>query len=82
MKKPPWNQSKGACKDGRGGRIRTYDFLLPKQARYQAALHPEHPLAIAVVSLRQDRLVAFGCALHACQDAFIPDATPQRNSPV
>jgi hypothetical protein len=25
----------------RGGRIRTYDLLLPKQARYQATLHPE-----------------------------------------
>ena len=24
----------------RDGRIRTYDFLLPKQTRYQAALHP------------------------------------------
>ena len=27
--------------NGRGDRIRTYDILLPKQARYQAALHPE-----------------------------------------
>ncbi len=26
---------------GRGGRIRTYDLLLPKQARYRATLHPE-----------------------------------------
>jgi len=26
----------------RGGQIRTDDILLPKQARYQAALHPEH----------------------------------------
>jgi len=24
----------------RDDRIRTYDILLPKQARYQAALHP------------------------------------------
>lgn len=30
-----------AQKNGRGGRIRTYDFLLPKQALYQAELHPE-----------------------------------------
>ena len=82
MKKPPWNQSKGACKDGRGGRIRTYDFLLPKQARYQAALHPEHPLAIAVVSLRQDPLVAFGCALHAGREPSLLDATPNEISPV
>ncbi len=28
---------------GRGGEIRTPDILLPKQARYQAALHPEKP---------------------------------------
>ena len=26
---------------GRGGEIRTPDILLPKQARYQTALHPE-----------------------------------------
>ena len=26
---------------GRGGRIRTGDFLLPRQARYQAALRPD-----------------------------------------
>ena len=25
----------------RDGRIRTYDLLLPKQARYRATLHPE-----------------------------------------
>ena len=29
---------RGCC---RGGRIRTYDLLLPKQARYRATLHPE-----------------------------------------
>ena len=27
---------------GRGERIRTSDILLPKQTRYQAALHPEN----------------------------------------
>jgi hypothetical protein len=27
-------------KSGRGGEIRTPDILLPKQTRYQAALHP------------------------------------------
>jgi hypothetical protein len=27
--------------DGRGERIRTSDLLLPKQARYRAALRPE-----------------------------------------
>src|SRR5690606_33675272 len=30
----------GSCHHGRGARIRTYDFLLPKQALYQAELHP------------------------------------------
>ena len=29
------------CPFCRGGRIRTYDLLLPKQARYRATLHPE-----------------------------------------
>ena len=28
---------------GRGGEIRTPDILLPKQARYQAAIHPGGP---------------------------------------
>ena len=28
---------------GRGGGIRTHDLLLPKQARYRAALRPERP---------------------------------------
>ncbi len=28
-------------KTGRGGEIRTPDLLLPKQLRYQAALHPD-----------------------------------------
>lgn len=28
-------------KNGRGGEIRTPDPLLPKQLRYQAALHPD-----------------------------------------
>jgi hypothetical protein len=30
--------------NGRGGGIRTPDILLPKQARYQAALHPDNLL--------------------------------------
>jgi hypothetical protein len=29
-------------KSGRGGEIRTHDLLLPKQAFYQAELHPEN----------------------------------------
>jgi hypothetical protein len=28
-------------RDCRGERIRTSDFFLPKEARYQAALHPD-----------------------------------------
>ena len=32
---------------GRGGEIRTPDPLLPKQMRYQTALHPEKPAIIA-----------------------------------
>ena len=31
----------GSSLNGRGGEIRTPDPLLPKQLRYQAALHPE-----------------------------------------
>ena len=31
-------------KIGRGGEIRTPDPLLPKQMRYQAALHPDCPI--------------------------------------
>jgi hypothetical protein len=34
-----WGQN--PVKKCRGGRIRTYDLLLPKQARYRATLHPE-----------------------------------------
>ena len=30
-------------KSGRGREIRTPDILLPKQARYQAALYPDYP---------------------------------------
>ena len=35
---------------GRGGEIRTPDILLPKQARYQAALHPESAVFYALVA--------------------------------
>lgn len=31
----------GGILNGRGGEIRTHDFLLPKQALYQAELRPE-----------------------------------------
>ena len=34
-------QSRNNLETGRGGEIRTPDILLPKQARYQATLHPE-----------------------------------------
>ena len=35
---------------GRGGGIRTPDPLLPKQLRYQAALHPEGPIITFILS--------------------------------
>ena len=40
-KPPPSKLSGGFLITGRDGRIRTYDPLLPKQMRYQAALRPE-----------------------------------------
>ncbi len=41
-KKPAYGRlSQVLEKFGRGERIRTSDPLLPKQMRYQAALHPE-----------------------------------------
>ena len=43
-KKPPFRVAKNPAGDWlighRGDRIRTCDILLPKQARYQTALHP------------------------------------------
>ena len=38
------NELRAQKKYGRGGEIRTPDPLLPKQLRYQAALHPENCL--------------------------------------
>ncbi|SJM93352.1 hypothetical protein CRENPOLYSF2_3260005 [Crenothrix polyspora] len=34
------------AQNGRGGGIRTPDILLPKQARYQTALHPDYHLLL------------------------------------
>ena len=34
---------------GRGGEIRTPDILLPKQARYQTALHPVYPFRAEII---------------------------------
>ena len=36
IKKQPWI----GCLNGRGERIRTFDLMFPKHARYQAAPHP------------------------------------------
>jgi CHAD domain-containing protein len=36
-------QAKTLKKNGRSGGIRTPDILLPKQTRYQAALHSDNP---------------------------------------
>ena len=33
----------------RGGRIRTYDLLVPNQARYRATLHPEEKIMLGLV---------------------------------
>ena len=35
-----------ALRIGRGGRIRTADPLLPKQMRYQPALHPDKAIRV------------------------------------
>jgi hypothetical protein len=40
IKKPPCRRHSFVV-FSRGGRIRTYDLLLPKQTRYRATLHPE-----------------------------------------
>jgi hypothetical protein len=40
---------------GRGGEIRTPDILLPKQARYQTALHPEGGAIITPVFAGRDQ---------------------------
>src|SRR3990172_2112860 len=40
---------------GRGGEIRTPDILLPKQARYQAALHPERAVFYAPAAASSTR---------------------------
>jgi hypothetical protein len=37
----PWRDARGLVINGRNERIRTSDPLLPKQVRYQAALHSE-----------------------------------------
>ncbi len=39
---------------GRGDRIRTYDILVPNQARYRAALHPD-------LALRESRIIRGSC---------------------
>ena len=61
---------------GRGGEIRTPDILLPKQARYQAALHPESAVfyAPAAASTTRDRKRDHWLAPPAYfwyQDAFV-----------
>src|SRR3990167_3983351 len=41
LSREPFSLRKARGRRGRGERIRTSDPLLPKQMRYQAALHPE-----------------------------------------
>jgi hypothetical protein len=40
----------------RDDRIRTYDILLPKQARYQAALHPVANIYVTTQSAKYAKL--------------------------
>jgi|GEM_PF-2802182 len=40
MQPDPSSRSLGTVAKSRGDRIRTYDFLVPNQAHYQAVLHP------------------------------------------
>ena len=40
----------GSSKVGRGDRIRTCDILLPKQARYRAALRPDSRITMTYAS--------------------------------
>ena len=49
--------------DGRGGRIRTCDPLLPKQMRYRAALRPDDGAGVTRFVQRQQakRLKAYLC---------------------
>ena len=37
----------------RGGRIRTYDLVVPNDARYRAALHPEGLRAVGAAPRRE-----------------------------
>jgi hypothetical protein len=48
LKKPTDASVNGLFNGGRGDRIRTYDPLLPKQVRYQAAPHPETATYVAL----------------------------------
>lgn len=41
---------------GRSGRIRTCDTLLPRQVRYQTALHPEHKKYYSIESIKSQGL--------------------------
>ena len=45
--------------DGRGDWIRTSDPLLPRQVRYQAALHPEESVSNKPVRKKQPFFLAF-----------------------
>ena len=52
-------------KNGRGARIRTEDFLLPKQARYRAAPRPDKRVIIP-----QELSAILFAAAHAIASAF------------
>ena len=54
---------------GRGDRIRTCDFLLPKQALYQAELHPESSCPRKRAGIAEGRALSGRAAGLSMQDA-------------
>src|SRR5664279_5279479 len=66
---------------GRGDRIRTYDPLLPKQVRYQTALHPDANLTQQRLRRirflrRRDRLRLLGRDRCVSGESRLPTASP------
>ncbi len=83
---PPYNAPDDPLKrreNGRGGRIRTCDPLLPKQMRYQAALRPD-PEARCVPRAAPRRNAPYsaknGCRTRSPGFAPISSARPARIS--
>ncbi len=64
----------------RGGRIRTYDLLLPKQARYRATLHPELGICFPFYKGWQSNgfkmIIPFICQFNFAERAGFEPAVP------